>query len=243
MIPFGAGAPQLFSPYWSLSFEEQFYWALPVTIYLLRARLHLLLLLCFAMQFAFPTFVLHCAQLRPGAIALGVLLALWERKPYYRAAEPRFLAESAGLRCAFVLGAVWLMGTTLGAVSDPEATVPFGVQSILCGALVYAATFDRGYIMRRGRLRTFVMWVGARSYSIYLVHMAAFATVREIVFRTTQPVWVHSYTDAAVLLVCGWGLAAVLAELTFRFVETPCRTYGRGLRIRAEEGVGAAVSG
>ena len=230
-LPFGS--PSRFSnPYWSLSLEEQFYWLLPVAVFLLRVRIQIPLLLCFSAQFAFPTaFLVHYSQLRPGALAVGVLLAIWETRVAYGVAEPRFLARGRVVRFAFLAGGIALLGVTLGGVAAPPKTMPFAVQSVLAGALVYAASFDRGYIMQPGLLRRVMVWVGARSYGMYLTHMTAFSFVHEVAFRTTVPVWVHSYASAAVHLVCGWGLTMVLAELTFRFVETPCRRYGRSLRI------------
>ena len=47
--------------------------------------------------------------------------------------------------------------------------------------LVFIASFDRNYIMAPGWIRSVFLWVGTRSYAIYLIHIPAYSdgTLRE----------------------------------------------------------------
>lgn len=216
-------------PYWSLSLEEQFYVLLPLVAFLFRKRLMVLMLALLAWQFVMPTapvFVLA----RPGAIAAGVLLAMFSHRAEWHLAEPRFLARGPFVRAAFVLIIVALIGALESDLMRPLYSVLFGLVAVLCAMLVHAAAYDRDYIMRPGLLRTAFAWVGSRSYSIYLIHIPAYAMTRELYFRLYPPMWPSTELSAHYLLVA-LTLTLVASELNYRLVEVPFRNYGRTLKI------------
>jgi peptidoglycan/LPS O-acetylase OafA/YrhL len=71
-----------------------------------------------------------------------------------------------------------------------------------------------------------LLWFGSRSYAIYLIHIPAFLSAREIWFRLQPPGTIFTdrfgirftYTAAILLLVS--------VELSYRFVEVPLRRRG-----------------
>ncbi len=223
-------AAVVFSSYWSLSFEEQFYVVFPVLVLLLRRHLVWLLLALLAYQFCMDQTIL-AAVTRPGGLAVGVLLALWSAAQTYPMARPDFLGGNGWLRACCVLGAVLLLGALESPLLEPLFSIPQGLIVIFSGALVYAASFDRGFIAGRGRVCRVLEWLGARSYAIYLVHFPVFAFTREIQGRLLLSGFHRvAYSD---LLGVALSLPAVLvlSHWNYRLVEAPGRRYGHSLRV------------
>ena len=229
---FGVGDTGITFPYWSLSLEEQFYLLLPIAIFFLRKRIVFLMFGLLVYQFVMPVGAIYNST-RPGAIAVGVLLAIWSLHPSYRLARPAFLARSSSLRFCFVTALVLLLGALGSNLPLPLFAVAYGMVSVLAGVLVYTASFASGYIIRDGLLRRCLVWVGARSYAIYLIHMPAFALTREIYSRFSAPVWVASTSLMLQYLAIAFAIIILAAELNYRYVEMPARRYGRTLRIVA----------
>jgi peptidoglycan/LPS O-acetylase OafA/YrhL len=220
----------IYFPYWSLSLEEQFYALLPVLALMFRRRLVWALLALVAYQFTEP-FVQALIVTRPGELAMGVLLAIWARHPAYGLLEPRALAGAAWRRLAFSGGLLALLGLSLSTLLYPLRSMAFGFAAAITGVLVYAASFDRGYIMAPGFWRGVMVWIGARSYALYLAHIPCYALAREIMFRLRPPDFTHDSAEATGLIAIGVALTFVLADASYRLVEMPCRRYGRRLRV------------
>ena len=216
-------------PYWSLSLEEQFYLVLPVAAFLFRRHLAVPLILLVVLQFAVTrTPMTMC--LRTGAISLGVLLALWQTHPSYRLFEPRALGRSRLLRLA-VVGVPLLFMAALG--SDDAAIVSFrvGMIALLAGFLVWVASYDRGYVWQDGPARRLLLWIAARSYALYLIHVPVYLGMHELWFRAhlhgpamrdTAP---HGAPAVLYVLAAGAVLLA-LADLNYRLFETKLRRRG-----------------
>ena len=235
LLPPVGSPPSLFFPYWSLSLEEQFYLVLPVLVLVSRKHLVGVLLVIVASQWVVPAIPV-LIYTRPGALCLGVLLALWRDNPAYGMAEPRFLAGGSLMRGAFLLIMLALLGSLTTEQFFEVQQVRLGLTETLAGVLVYAASFDRGYIMSAGLLRNLLGWVGGRSYALYLAHIPAYALARELIWYVHRPTFFHGNAEAAAHLTLGFALTGVFAELSHRFIEVPCRAYGRGLRLAVPEG-------
>jgi peptidoglycan/LPS O-acetylase OafA/YrhL len=67
----------------------------------------------------------------------------------------------------------------------PNSAVSFqtGFIAVLSAGLVWVASYDKGYICPAGRAQRLLIWIGARSYALYLVHPFAFFGTREIMGR------------------------------------------------------------
>ena len=222
----------LYFPYWSLSLEEQFYLLLPAAA-LLRGKLAWVMAAALAYQFVMPATDFTVAT-RPGALAVGVLLAIWGQQPDYAACEPRFLARGAR-GTVFLTILLVLLGFPRGGMLFQQDPPGFALVAVLAGILVYTASFDSGYLLGPGAARRLLVWVGARSYALYLAHIPCYALAREIVFRMHPPSLFHGAAETAALVTLGVSLTIISAVLSHRFVELPARRYGRSLRIAAPE--------
>jgi len=212
--------------YWSLSLEEQFYFLFPIVLFFARPRL-LPWLLALLVVVQLP---LHRAPLeaiwffRTDALLIGILLALWTGRASHRAIEPRLLRRRP-LALIVVLGLL----LAVAAVSAPHDIGRFttGAIALLCGVLVWLASYDRDYLWPRGVGKRFMSWCGARSYTLYLIHMPVYALTREIWARLA-PGEMHApgYVLTALLLMVAF------AEANYRLVEWPSRERGRRIARR-----------
>jgi peptidoglycan/LPS O-acetylase OafA/YrhL len=223
--------------YWSLSLEEQFYWIFPVLVLLLRRRaLIALLTVLAAVQIALPrpnSFSTVDPSLlwlvRTDAICLGILLALFERSGGAAALPPLLRTRlRAGL-----LSFMFLVVLAVAAAPVLRLAHATGILALASAALVWMARFDRGLIIPRTRFDPVLLWVGSRSYSLYLIHATAGRAASEFRDRLVA-IAPHTGQWLGVLtgVVLTIGLTVGLAELNFRCLETPLRAAGRRLSRR-----------
>lgn len=227
--PYGASFP-----YWSLSLEEQFYLLFPLAILLSKRFLPYLLIALVLVQFFLVRTPL-LMSFRTDALILGVLVALWTRHPSYALFKPIILSR-------------WRSGTVLmlslficlGALGSEElhiVSIRIGMIALISAVLVWVASYDADILMRKGLLKSALVWLGTRSYAIYLVHIPAFFSVREIFYRLSGghemagPAYFWPSTIAATLLIL------VCSELNYRFIEAPFRHKGAVLSKRILSGV------
>lgn len=218
--------------YWSLSLEEQFYLLLPLLALLLRRWLPWFLIALVVVQF-FQLRTPILMVLRTDAIALGVLLALWSHSASYRHLEPRLLGRHwlAGLILLIGIGTLlaWL-----SSANQQLLTYRIGLIALLSAALVLIASYDRNYLLPSGALQRLMLWVGSRSYAIYLIHIPAFFLTRELWFRLAPegtvfgPAYMPGFALTALLLI------VAASELNYRFIEMPLRRRGVRLAERIE---------
>lgn len=87
------------------------------------------------------------------------------------------------------------------------------IAAVLSAVLIAACVQPDGVLARVFSLPLLV-WLGQRSYSIYLWHFPLFALMNPVGDVSAKPWWVY-------LIECGVVLLA--AELSYRFIETPFR--------------------
>jgi peptidoglycan/LPS O-acetylase OafA/YrhL len=210
---------------WSLSLEEQFYLLLPIAIFLCRRFLALPMLLILGFAFISPDTPI-AMMLRGGAVAAGVLLAIWSRHPTYGQCRPEFFRTRRSARIAALTLSIAILcslgSATLGHV------VPFylGPIALTCGFLVWLASHGNGYLWRPGAPRRVMEHIAARSYSLYLVHIPVYFGMHEIWFRLhgmTNP----TRTQAIAYIACTLLPLAAISELNHRLIENPLRRHGR----------------
>jgi peptidoglycan/LPS O-acetylase OafA/YrhL len=222
------GRPSLLQHLWSLAVEEQFYllWPLLFALVLTRvnARVALLLLMIGAtvsalwMGFQYvpdadPSRIYYGTDTRAAGLLIGAALAfVW---------MPRSEGNDSRIRrwSLEVVGIFAFVGLIAANLWLDEYN-PFLYQGgmLLVGgatALVIAAVVNPlspllGPILSVGVLR----WIGQRSYSLYLWHWP--------VFMLTRP-QLDVTIDGWQLLAVRLAATFVLAEVSFRFIETPFR--------------------
>ena len=226
-----AGAPSPFTHCWSLAIETQFYLIYPLillSVYklakgrengrakrgLLIAGVTLLLALISVILMAAlfnpqqdASRVYYGTDTRAFSLLFGALLAiLWE----YRMV-PRKL--SAGVN--MVLGTVSLvvlivMTMTISGSSNFWYRGGQFVGTILTVLVVYAIS-GRKTLLSRFLSNPVLKWIGDRSYSIYLWHYPIIL----LISKGIKASWWITLIEIV--------LSVVLAELSYRFIETPIR--------------------
>ena len=216
--------------YWSLSLEEQFYVALPFLIFFSRKHLTKVLIALVVVQLLLhrETFSLMLNVVRTDGLFLGVLIAIWQTQENYEDFNPKFL-ESRLARFIFLGLLILALGTICAKLNIVSPGYQFNVATLLGGIAVFVASFNRNYIVRGGLLKPVLMWLGARSYGIYLAHYGIFALTREIFFRINPQLPLqHRGTETIILYVLtAIVLTSIAVELNYRFIEMPLQNKGR----------------
>ena len=247
---FAATSPQLFMNLWSLAVEEQFYLLWPLAVLLLlavvrrpegRAATALgvavvsSVLMAVRLDPASPTRVYFGTDTHVMGLMLGAALAFVWAAPHRAWTTSRWWGEH---RRHVAVGALGSLGALLVLGSEASALTFRGgilLASVATTALVLVV------IERPGRLRAVLevpaaRWLGARSYGIYLWHWPVF-----LVIGQDLPV---ARGSGAYVLTRVWCVVVtlVVADLSYRLVETPVRRHGfagtgRGL-LRRLRGLG-----
>lgn len=222
-------------PYWSLSLEEQFYILLPLIVLAAGRWLPWVLGAAVLSQTFLTRSGLDATQLglllnqtRSDALLLGVLIAIWSRKPTYALYEPTFLRQNPGAGL-FLLGFLLVALAAVGSDRLHIISFPFGVVALVAAILVWVASYDRDYLLRDGPAKRFLIWVGARSYALYLIHIPAYYMAREIWFRIEPHGTIFGPQHMLRIGLTALAILLVLVELNYRLVEVPLRI--RGARI------------
>jgi peptidoglycan/LPS O-acetylase OafA/YrhL len=212
--------------YWSLSLEEQFYLLLPIFSFLFKRRLPLVLAVWVFIGLFLPRqSSLFLLMTRTEGLLLGVLLAVWSRHASYRLFEPTGLKSSWPARWFTLL---LLLGclATLTPRGPPVVFFAQGLVSIVSAALVFLASYNQDYLWKAGPLKSVMMWIGARSYAIYLIHIPAFFATREIWWRIEPAGTVFDGRFTLRYLATAALLIIALSEANYRLVEMPLREHG-----------------
>lgn len=228
--------------WWSLSLEEQFYILLPLAAVLFRKRLTwflgaVVLAQLFLHRPAFADSVLW--WVRTDALCLGVLLAFFEKSPLYRVFEPTFLADRKyGVPVILAIIAMLALGSGSPGKVD-SAFFSTGLIALISALLVFIASYNRGYITSSRAMRHIVLWIGSRSFALYLIHFTAIS-LTIILWRHIEPAGTVFGARFGLRYAITWVvMTCVLAELNYRFVETPLRNKGKQIARRIENATAA----
>jgi peptidoglycan/LPS O-acetylase OafA/YrhL len=223
-----AGRPPVLRHLWSLAVEEQFYIIFPALFIWLLARggrntirnVLLAVALGSAVWMAVlyepstdPSRVYYGTDTRLSGLLLGAMLAVvWT--PWRSLSEPSRAAgpvlNSAGI------GALVLLGWFFTRVNEFDPFVYRGgflLLDVVCVALIAVLVHPSASLSKLLALGPLV-WIGVRSYSIYLWHWP--------IFMFTRPELDVPLTGWP-LFALRVGLTLGAAELSYRFVEQPIR--------------------
>jgi peptidoglycan/LPS O-acetylase OafA/YrhL len=212
-------------PYWSLSLEEQFYLLLPFIVLVSGRKLPVILALLVAGQIFFPRLQSFFVIIRSDALLLGVLIAIWSGSRSYRLLEPTGLAKSRLARAVILIGLLACI-PAISQIDPPLIPFPIGVVAIISASLVLIASYNRDYLMRAGPLKSMLLWIGSRSYTLYLIHAPSYFLTREIWFRIEPAGTEFGGKFTLRFILTALPLLVVLTELNYRFIETPLRIKG-----------------
>lgn len=214
--------------HWSLSAEEQFYFIFPLLLLFVRRKWLLILLAAIPLVLIFFDRRIDLFVLRFDAIAVGVLLAFAQTQKWYKEYYPRLLEKKgAGV---ILLGALMIL---VGLV-PAWLLVPFTqtIVVVIAAMLVFIASFNGDLFTRPFPwLRPFFLWLGDRSYALYLIHVPGFILANEIYFRLVGN-W-HGNAKFYVPVLAALIIFA-LVEISTAVVERPLRRMGRRIAKRIE---------
>ena len=243
-----SGRPPLLQHTWSLAVETQFYLVWPIALYLIWRRFgkaniaRIALLIAFASAAALFIFSLQADQSSAGRIShiyfgsdthslglfLGSALAVsWVPRnltPHITQRAQDFI-DGIGLFGIFGLVAVFLF------ISESNSTsykLAFPLAAIFSCATLMSIVHPASRIARGLSLRI-LLWVGQRSYGIYLWHW--------VIFQMTRPSVDLAAGSALALDVARVLLVLALADVSLRYIEIPFRrgivqNWFRGMKYR-----------
>jgi peptidoglycan/LPS O-acetylase OafA/YrhL len=158
---------------------------------------------------------------RLDAIALGVLLALFRGSEAYKAFTPTILSD-----WPFRWAALAILLAGLAVI--PTGIVPFfpTMVSMISLLLVFTASYAEGFLIAPGCVRSLLVWIGQRSFAIYLMHNTVFWLIGGVV-RRYFPQAHPAERTTIVFIVAAVAILAIATDLSFRFMETPLRRRGK----------------
>ncbi|WP_052406260.1 acyltransferase family protein [Paraburkholderia heleia] len=217
------------APWWSLSLEEQFYLILPFAFLIFKRRLKYLMIAAVFAQIFIPRTVWSFGWIiRTDAICLGVLIAIFSRSQIYALLEPKFL-ERRFPAAAFVGLMLFLLAALPSNWDGKINPVPFstGMVAVVSAIFVFAASFDRDYFIRNRVAKSILLWIGTRSFGLYLIHgISMFVTIA--IWRHVEPTDTIFGGNFTLRFLLTWlALMCGLTELNYRFIESPLRLRGR----------------
>lgn len=247
------GDPSPLTHFWSLAIEMQFYLVWPVALmFALRVgqperrigRAALALAAVSAIEMALlyqpgsdPSRIYYGTDTRAFSLLLGAWLAFVPSTRLtqiahgaWRAAVARLdkaAPEHLGAGLLDLMGAAGLIGLLLLVVfTNGYTAFPYHGGILLASALtllvIAACSQEDSRLARLFALKPLV-WLGQRSYSIYLWHYPLLLLMNPASDVTSKPWWVYLGQIAVVVGV---------SELCYRFIETPFR-HGAAKRLAA----------
>jgi peptidoglycan/LPS O-acetylase OafA/YrhL len=210
--------------YWSLSLEEQFYVLFPLLLWWVGpARLRWVLAAAILVQFPLARDAPDLLWfVRTDAISYGVLIALSSHRERWSAAVGSHPRLAAALGVALIAAVAALSLT-------PDFRFDVALIALAAAGLVALASCDRDVLVSHRRLRALILWGGSRSYGLYLVHLPCFWATHEIFYRIHHGARADDWWARA---LTGTVLVAATSELSYRFIESPLRQFGRRLAAR-----------
>ena len=227
------GSPSPLTHFWSLGIEEQFYLIWPVLLLILlkkgtskkflrRGILVLAILSAVEMAILYdplgdPSRVYYGTDTRAFSLLIGAWLSfIWPSSRLSEEGAQR--ANSSSVHILDAVGIAALVGLML-IIMLINGYSPFlyrgGIflTSVLTAIVIAVIAYPRSILGKLLGTKPFV-WVGVRSYSLYLWHYPLLLLMNPINYTGTTPWWMR-LLQLAVIFFC--------ADFSYRFIENPIR--------------------
>ncbi|MDX3537053.1 acyltransferase [Streptomyces sp. MB09-01] len=149
----------------------------------------------------------------------------------YRAQHGQLARVPALLSCGFVVVAGVLVGWLYNHGEALERTWSAGWKAWSIAYLAAWVLFGIGFLLRGRRFPKALTWLGAISFSVYLLHIPLLRTVEPLVGVPPQPSsTLGRFAWTAIFL----GVVLAVSYLMYRLVEMPMQRLGRRVQKTAE---------
>ena len=238
-----AAPSETFIWYWSLAVEEHFYLLIPFLLVGARSNRSRLLasiggisLVALVLRPAFATmgypeypYIRIVSHLQFDFLLAGAAIYFLSQNSWYQSIRPSFLegrSKTTLLINAGLLGLLWVVPAAMGAAISAKMVVLLAITS----ALVYFASFERGYISKLFTSSDLILWFGSRSFSLYLAHGLAF-NLNVPLWQKLAPVFGMELAATPMLAqtLSVFLMAGVVAEMCYRWIELPFIHRGRAI--------------
>jgi peptidoglycan/LPS O-acetylase OafA/YrhL len=193
------------------------------------------LLLFIAIQFFITRQDTYLFNFRLDALCWGVILSLLFIRGRLSGFEPSFMRKK-WISAAITTILLVLLMVTIALLNNSPFMV--GSIAIISMLLVYIASFNKRYIFMPDFIRKIMLYIGSRSYAIYLIHMPAIYFIQESVIRY----YIHigrapsgSIELSMLMTACAILLTLFISEINYRVIESPLRKLGRKYAERISE--------
>lgn len=236
------GAPSPLTHFWSLAIEEQFYLFWPVILFVAHklgvprnwmrnATLVIALLSALDMALLFdpnadPSRVYYGTDTRAFSLLIGAWLAyIW---PSHQLGATGEIQLSKSLRHALDGAGIVALAGVLAMVVFVDGFAPFlyhgGIllASVLTAIVIAVLVHPASLLGRFASLKPFV-WIGKRSYGIYLWHYPLILLITPPGAMGETPFWLYLVEIVVIFAV---------SDISYRFVENPIRHGAIGEFVR-----------
>lgn len=224
---------------WSLAVEEQFYIILPLMVWALpRKKLTYVFLglICLAPIFRlvlsdFGGYVLPFA--RADSILMGGILAIIYRTPRIK---DELVENYPYLFFIFIIFLIGVIVLTLYLPAIGNAFVHLWL-AVFYSLFLVICTLRPGKLTDLLISNRFFVWLGLRSYGIYLFHQPVSSLLHQYLNGNVIP----RFSDIREFFVTVFALVItfILAEVSFRFFESVFLSWGRQFRYEAQTDPGS----
>lgn len=208
--------------YWSLSLEEQFYFVLPIAIFVLRKHVVWFFAALIILQFPLSRMPGDWLWLnRVDSMMWGCLIAMATETKFYQQLKPTSLKSPL---YKALIASVLLYSLAFFARGE-IVSFNMGMVALVSAVMVWISSYDEGLLFGKHISNNkVILWIASRSYSIYLSHPLSFVIMMEYCRQNRGQL---NGTDTFIIMFFGTLITVTLAELSFRFLETPFRNKGK----------------
>lgn len=208
--------------YWSLSLEEQFYLVIPFLIFFIKRNLLIFCLIFIVLSQVFlkrPIWDFMWA-IRTDALSLGVIVALIYKGDVYNHLRKKLVGMNKIIKSLVCWAVIVMIPLSPGIF--PEK-IYLGVVALLSGLIVFISSLDGDSLLKNGFIKRVLVYIGDRSFGIYLIHMPVYLMIRHL-FASSHTI---AYQSTLIQLPLSIILTLLLSEINYILIERPMINKGK----------------